>query len=471
MQLASHGARGIARVPNVKAGGHAARSIHIPTYARVVPADIANPSAAKRIVSQTRTLLSRFIGHLITPGIGQASHAASPLVQAVRGAAPGRMSTIQQRMSLPVRNALSRPIQPLYFPHAPTFASRSVAQVGLGTARSFHSGRSVFQNLVENVPIAGRAFYEADWQVDMKTRRESMRKRETVSAAEKKSKEMLKPKLTVSSLGSSLETSQENQPSVPEMDKYFAAPVIPNVTTYLLIPLAPTPTNRTPLDPNGSGPSLLPYTSLASIHNGHELHALRVSSLFSRLDAANVWDRNVICSPYATHADLEGVCTILKVEFIGWTGAEVRSVIGEAGTGWCALEEEFTKPERDDEDAFSDTSSILSGISGEIPASAVATPPWLEESSSATDSFVLPTLDFSSSFLGGNVQESSQISRSSSTTDLFSEVNMEYEDPWSDAALSESESEIWSGGSGRLGFSYEFSRRSIEDDGPREVLF
>ncbi|EEB88509.1 hypothetical protein MPER_13615, partial [Moniliophthora perniciosa FA553] len=160
-------------------------------------------------------------------------------------------------------------------------------QVGLGTARSFHSGRIVFQNLVENVPIAGRAFYEADWQVDMKSRRESMRKRKTVGVAEEKGKEMLKPKLTVSSLGSSLDTNQENQTSMPQMDKYFAAPAIPDVTTHLLIPLAPTPTNRTPLDPNGSGPSLLPYASLASIHNGHELHALRVSSLFSRLDAAN----------------------------------------------------------------------------------------------------------------------------------------------------------------------------------------
>ncbi|KAK7037476.1 hypothetical protein VNI00_010968 [Paramarasmius palmivorus] len=241
MQLASHGARGLPRVPNVKAGGlSAARSIHIPAYVRVKPADIPNHSAAKRIISQTRTLVSRFIGHLTTPGIGQVSHVSSSVAQSIRGAGPGRMSTIQERLSYPVRNALARPIQPLHFPRAPTFASRSVAQVGLGTARNFHSGRSVFQNLVEM---------------------ESMRKRKAADENKGKTKEMIKPKLTISSLGSSLDT-QETQPSVPEMDEYFAAPVVPKVTTYLLIPLAPTPTNRTPLDPNGGRSSLLPYSSL-----------------------------------------------------------------------------------------------------------------------------------------------------------------------------------------------------------------
>lgn len=457
-------------MPHVKAGGlSAARSIHIPAYVRVKPTDIPNHSAAKRIISQTRTLLSRFVGHLTTPGIGQVSHVSSSVAQSIRGAGPGRMSTIQERLSYPVRNALARPIQPLHFPRAPTFASRSVAQVGLGTARNFHSGRSVFQNLVENVPIAGRAFYEADWQVDMKARRESMRKRKAADENKGKTKEMMKPKLTISSLGSSLDT-QETQPSVPEMDEYFTTPVVPKVTTYLLIPLAPTPTNRTPLDPTGGRSSLLPYSSLASIHNGHELHALRVSSLFSRLDAANVWDRNVNCTSYASRADLEGVCTILKVEFVGWTIAEVRSVIGEAGTGWCVLEEEQYQPEEED-DALSDASSVLSGISAEMPESAVATPP-LE--SSVTDSFVLPTLDFSSSFLGTHGDEFAQLSRSSSATDLFSEVNMEYEDPWSDAGLSDSESESWAGrsfGSGRLAFSSAFSRRSVEDDEPRETMF
>lgn len=272
----------------------------------------------------------------------------------------------------------------------------------------------------------------------------------------KKSKkgEMLKPKNQV--VFTDFAPAESAEFATQDMDKYFLASTTPNVTTHLLIPLAPTPTGRVPLDPNGgsSRHPLLPLSSLASMHNEHEMHSLRVSSLFSRLDVANVWERGAVCSSYASHADKHGVCTILKIDFTGWTITEVRSVIGEAGTGWCVLEEERTqKPAREEEDdELSDTSSILSGISGpfSVPESISLSP------RSVSDSFVLPTLDFSSSFLDSNPHESPLLSRTSSTSDLFSEFSIEVDDPWSDVEVSDSEGS-------RLRFSYDFARRSDMD--------
>ncbi|KAL0576211.1 hypothetical protein V5O48_005778 [Marasmius crinis-equi] len=476
MQLASHGPRGLPRVPNLISGGQASRSIHIPAHVRAkppAPPHVPNVSSTQRLITQTRTLLTRFVGHLTAPGLQQASHASS-LAHSVHGAAPGRMSTIQQRLSYPVRHALSRPVQPLYFPNGPAAASRSVAQVGLGTARNFHSGRSVFQNLVDNVPVVGRAFYEADWEINMKQDREAMRKIMRKEKKENKMKEMMKPKSELATVVSSID-EEVAEPSVPEMDKYFAAPVAPEVTTYLLVPLAPTPTNRVPLDPNGtSHPSLLPRSSLMSMHNDHELHGLRVSSLFSRLDAAKVWDRGAVCSSYASNADKHGVCTILKVEFVGWTLPQVRGVIGEAGTGWCVLEEEHTpRSLEEDDDNLSDASSILSGISTPFETEPVSASPEL-----VTDSFVLPTLDFSSSFLGAEPRptESPTLSRTSSASDIFAGATIDFDDPWSDAEVSDTESlDEVSSASSRLGFSYDFmSRNGMESEpqyGPREDMF
>jgi hypothetical protein len=324
----------------------------------------------------------------------------------------------------------------------------------------------VFQNLVQNVPITGRALYEADWEISMKQERAAMKK--VLVEGKKKSKgEMLKAKNPAPYFAAS-SPSEFAEPATQEMDKYFPVPTTPDITTYLLIPLAPTPTSRVPLDPNGGSARhpLLPLSSLVSLHNEHEMHSLRVSSLFSRLDAANVWNRGVVCSSYASHADKDGVCTILKIEFTGWTIAEVRGVIGEAGTGWCVLEEEHTQiPVDEDDDALSDTSSILSGISGPLstPESTPLSP------DSVSDSFVLPTLDFSSSFLESNPRDSPALSRTSSSSDLFSEISLDVDDPWSDVEVPDSNS------GSRLLFSFDFSRRSEADSEaqyhPREDMF
>jgi len=432
MQAASHGAWRIRHVPTTGIGP--ARSIHISAAAKPA-AKAPSVGTAKRIASQTRTLLSRFIGHLTAPGLS--AHSPVSVPQAARGSAPGRMSSIQERLSFTARHTLSRPAQPLFFPRGPAAPSRSIAQVGLGTARNFSTGRSVFQNLVENVPIAGRALYEADWAVHMQSERDAMKKSFKGKDTKADRKELLKARNVLSSV-----SIQDSVPeSASEMDQYFAAPTVPSVTTLLLIPLAPTPTNRVPLPPDVSDhPSLLPLPTVVSIHNSHEMHSLRVSALFSRLDAANVWEKGVVCSAYADRPNMQDVCTILKVEFVGWTMAEVRGVIGESGTGWCALEEvQTTKQEQDDDDSLSDTSSILSGISGDESMGS----PFIVE---PAQSLVLPTLDFSSSLVAASPPA---LSRASSY--IFSDAET---DPWAESSSDGS----WADNN-YLGFSSDFTSR------------
>ncbi|KAF9535287.1 hypothetical protein CPB83DRAFT_745085, partial [Crepidotus variabilis] len=188
-------------------------------------------------------------------------------------------------------------------PRAPTPAPPrfgGVAQVGLGAARNFSTGRPIFQQLAENVPIAGRALYQVDW--DLETQKEQVKMRAIIRSRSKgvpKSKEMLKPsspEVIESSKPQSTtkETTQvvEQTTVEQEFDHYFSQDQRALVTTYLLVPLAPTPSARMPLqlDPDVStrDPSLLPPLSyLGAMHADHSTHALRVSTLFTRLDQAN----------------------------------------------------------------------------------------------------------------------------------------------------------------------------------------
>jgi len=380
-------------------------------------------------------------------------------------------ASIQHGFSFPVRTALARGVQTYFLPRAPPPAPRCLAQVGLGTARNFSSGRPIFQNLVENVPIASRALYEADWDIKVRKEREMMRKSlKGKSSKISFGKEKLKPRIQDMIL-------KENKPAKQfavesELDQYFVTPATSDMTTCLLIPLAPTPTSRVPLNPFAStNTSLLPLGELASIRASHEIHSLRVSSLFSRLDAANVWERGVQCSAFSHGGGVEGVCTMLKVEFVGWTKAEVRSVIGEGGTGWCVLEEVKTSPDKAistfsdfDDDLSSDVSSVLSGMVGD---SGRASPLAVMSANMEVDpaqSFILPTLDFSSSFLS----ETDTLSRTSSGDDRFSSVQSEPDfDPWfdsdssSDGGLSRTDSWVVPAcTNGRFGFSSHFSQRA-----------
>jgi hypothetical protein len=325
-----------------------------------------------------------------------------------------------------------------------------MTQVGLGTARNFSSARPIFQNLIENVPVAGRAFWEADWEIKMHEERTRMVQKPPKRERRKDGgTEMMMPAFEAVLL----EKERKVLADGGELEHYFPAPPVPNVTTCLSIPLVPTPTSRFPLPEfTSSNPSLLPLATLGSLHASHATHALRVSSLFARLDTAHVWTKNVSCSAYAHGPAVgpgDGVCTVLKVEFVGWTAAEVRGVIGESGTGWCVLEELRTGVEEDDDE---DASSVLSGMSSEMGGE------WrdagLVESVDLADSFVIPTLDFS---VGAAF--------SPPPTDWASDSGSDISSPSSiDSALSggswvQQYPDALLQGSGRFGFSSDFAGR------------
>ena len=131
--------------------------------------------------------------------------------------------------------------------------------------------------------------------------------------------EMLKPR-PVQQTATSITSQEEEEAEVAELDRYFPVSPEQEVTTYLLIPLAPTPTNRLPLRDNpplhSSTHPLLPFSLLSSLHTDHATHTLRVSTVFARLDGSRVFDNTeVSCSAYG---DPSALCKILEVKFDGW---------------------------------------------------------------------------------------------------------------------------------------------------------
>jgi hypothetical protein len=493
MQLASRGARVVTRATTQHLGskpGATSRSIHIPSFARAPLRASTSGATAQRLLSQTRNVLTRFVTLLTTPGTLRSPSAPS-VARSLHGATRAQ-ATIQSGLSFHVRTALSRPLQAPFLPRPPAVPC-STMQVGLGMARNFSSARPIFQNLVENVPITGRAFWAADWELQVAEERKKMQKPTKRKENQKGGTEMSKPKKPV------LESVPEPVAEGPkDLDHYFPVSSAPEVVAYLLIPLAPTPTSRAPLPLSplpASNPSLLPLPALASLHTDNNTHALRVSALFARLDAANVWGRGVTCSAYShgREGGDVGVCTMLKVEFVGWTAGEVRGVIGESGSGWCVLEERMTKDARSSAssaiDDLSETSSVLSGTSdwgdgnAEIVTGAM-------EGMDPAQSFVLPTLDFSSSFLTAQPSPS-VLSPSPSSTDLFA-YNSDSDDNFSDSGSD------FSSGSGSwidtsphhantasdsgpgpgpgstwlgFGFSSDFASRVGSEYEPREAVF
>ena len=255
------------------------------------------------------------------------------------------------------RHAIGRPLGAYHLPKPPGFTPRSVSQVGLGTARNFHSSRPFFQNIVDNAPISVRAFTEADWELETKGKQPVKMRKRTDATEVKRTKEMVKL----------VETKvQPISETEIEFNHYFHTPTA-KVVTNLFVPLAPTPSSRQPL-PSAPSPSLIPLSILLDVHASHSLHSLRVSSLFSRLDAAKVWvDRRVSCSVYG---DPSGLASIMKIEFEGWTKVEVRAVLGEAGKGWCMMQELGLEDLPDS----APPSPSLSGISS--PLSGCSTPPF-----------------------------------------------------------------------------------------------
>src|SRR5260221_12650166 len=152
--------------PNISS----ARSLHTPSFVPRGGALAQQPSTpfSSRILHRTRTLLNAFVGHLTTPGTLRASPGTGT-VPSMQSAA-SRMPRMASNWSLPVRHALSVRMGAPRLPRPPA-APRNVAQVGLGTARNFTTGRPIFQSLADkmyNIPVASRAFLEAD--LDMRSK-------------------------------------------------------------------------------------------------------------------------------------------------------------------------------------------------------------------------------------------------------------------------------------------------------------
>lgn len=435
MSVVSHGTRhlrqGIGGTKHHAPGAGPARSLHVSSFAP--PMRTPQPSTAQRIFTNSRNIVSRFFAHLTTPGLAHHVPAAAASSRSLVRPAHfhSTAQTIKSSYSLPVRNALYRPLSVPRLPH-PSPIPGNVTNVGLGTARSFHSARPIFQNVVDNVPIATRALWEAEWEFKAK-KKEALRLRKAEKdVTSRKTKEMLKAKQKPIAVETPLEVDSS------ELEHYFPQPPLPQVVTYLQVSLAPTPTARLPLSAqsttgiNALHP-LLPVSDIAATHRMHHNHSLRVSTLFSRLDAANVWaDPGVEVGAYAFGPGSAGShpsdkqCTVLRVTFAGWTAAQVRSVIGESGQGWCDLEEVcpdimFDSSQTsaiDDKHAPYNLRSVASSI--ELDSASVSEldfdadaeensdielesdcwdlGPGLMPSPDVQDHFVLPTLDFSSSF-------------------------------------------------------------------------
>ncbi|PPQ73023.1 hypothetical protein CVT26_014671 [Gymnopilus dilepis] len=405
-----------------------------------------NPS--HKLFSASKNFLQRFFTYLTTPGLRLPTHLSEAYGIGVRSLhQPVRGYSIQSGLSLPARDALKNNALRR---QANTFLPRSpgpvpprmggAAQVGLGTARNFSSARPIFQNLVQNVPIAGRALYEVDWDIEMRKEQQQMRLRAIKSSKKsQKGKEMIKANKQAQKRREVLPEEEnvfQKSTESEDIEHYFPAPQAPPVRTYLLIPLAPTPTSRHPLSLNpemsGREPTLLPPLSdLGVLHASHSTHALRLNTLFTRLDQADVWAHgNVHCSAYsqghshhkwdARSGTEEGVCTILKIEFIGWTKAEVRSVIGESGSGWCVLEEVVQDESIVEEDELSDLDSGSLSARPSFASSPEHGPILADEQLfDPSDSLVLPSLDISNSSPERSIG-----------TSVPSEL--ELDDPWAD---------------------------------------
>ena len=484
MPLASSGLRAL-RVHQPHTLGQAGRSIHTPAFLPR-PAQLRpNPLGVHAIFKQAKTFISTVVGHLTAPGAFSSSPHASASRSMLENAHAHRFPSMQQRLSPATRFALARPLGAPYLPRGPV-VPRGMFQVGLGTARNFSTARPIFDNLAQNVPVTGRAFWGADWDLEMQEERKKLRVQKYQKKQEKKQacKELLQPVRAARQLASTSEVEPTEIDTRAELDHYFPAPIASEITTYLLIPLAPTPTSRLPLPMSPSihtsNHPLIPLARLASLHHDHNTHALRVSTMFARLDAARVFDEPGVST--SAYGDPTGLATILEVKFAGWSAARVRGVLGEAGTGWCVLEEVREADALDD---------ALSELSAATPAESAVIDP--------AASFVLPTLDFSASFAAErdswaratqpaagvadlefhNAWSAASEDSLSDFSDALSDVDVESEASWGGSLAPSTRSstgpadEDWTA----LAFSSRFSGQmaSVGDvnqfDEPREAMF
>ncbi|KAF8744592.1 hypothetical protein RHS02_02258, partial [Rhizoctonia solani] len=359
--LAFRGLHAMSRLllgPKFPTPGGAARGLRLKTQ-----------SAGKNhVLDAIRNLPNRFIATFEAPATGRfAEHS--------RSFHTAHNPSITQRLSLPARLAINRP---LAAPRLPKVAAppRGVTQVGLGSARNF-SSRPVFQHLVENVPIALRSTTELN--LDPRVRKS---KAGLVAGrpSNKKKPHVARPKATKPA---AVVPEPASVLSDIEADLAHYFPIAASsVVTVLNVPLQPS-TTRSPLPEPHEDASPLDLASFVPTMSSYQSHRIRVDTLFDRLTRADVWKRGASTAVYDTGS---GVAEVIQVRFDGWSAADVKQVLGHAGEGWCTIEERANLPVERDAAQVEDEWNTL--------RETIASP----DAEGTEVTLVLPTLDFSASY-------------------------------------------------------------------------
>lgn len=374
------------------------RSIHIPSGALgrkpPVPGGVSS-SKGKGVIESARNAFNRLLY-----GTNPIQKTTYP--QAFRRAVH-TTQPIRNQFSFPVRHALST--SPMSFARPPV-VQRGMTEVGLGTARKFSTTRPIFQNLVQNVPVAGRTLSEVDLDLQKRKARKIVAKR--LDSEKKGANTQEKSKAY-------RYTFEEN------FDKYFPVEAASGeeVSTILTVPLVPFDAPVAPS--NIAEQTFLPFYETTKNFQSHGKHSRRVNSLFKKLDEARVWDRGAHYEAFGSASTgLDGLssssalCTSLKVVFDGWTAEMVRNVMGETDGGWCTLQESKIR-----------ASAIHNGPFS-VESSRAATP-GLPNIWGETPELIMPSIDFSSTFLDQTLV------RSPSVHSLrLEDINSGGSTPWSD---------------------------------------
>ena len=385
------------------------------------------------------------------------------------------------------------PVSRVYLPRGPqgfqNVGYRGLAQeVGLGSARNFSTGRTVFHHIAEkNASIGVRAFLEMDAGTDLRTVQVSRTRGRKEEKTTKKTRKtmMFKPKPVV------VKTKEE------EFAQYFKQEE-PEVVTYLQVALATTPSAHMPFaasaDSSIDAARLLPLRAILDAQQQFYAHSEFVSSLFSRMDAQDVWNSPKGRVTVESWGDLSGLCTELRVRFEGWSDEDVRALfsglLADEGIGRWAIQELYpSKPFAARVVQSSDSLSTI--VADSIPTSMLASPalsnaelgmemddPW-----SSGPCLIMPQLDFSSSLpvhdsLPSPIFDESLHDHDSDSSDSdLDHLSDAGSDAWSETGESQmlmpsvlsiddlSASRVTESVSGWINFSSDFLGRIQEDNG------
>ena len=410
---------------------------------------------ATRVTQSTR----RFFARLLEPSVPAHVHGGHQPHITLQGLAQYGVhhhpNPILRNLSSTSKFSLAHsPVSRVYLPRGPQgfkhVGYRGLAQeIGLGTARNFSTGRTVFHHVIEkNASIGVRAFLEMDASTDLRTVQVSRtRARKSEQKGKKERKRMVfKPTKPVV-----VKTKEE------EVAQYFKQEE-PGVVTYLQVALAATPSARMPFAASTDGSldstRLLPLRAVLNTQQLFYAQSEFVSSLFNTMDAHDVWNSPRGRVQVESWGDLSGLCTELRVRFEGWSEEDVRALFAGLLTdgvaeGWAIQELHPPQPLQERTTQLSDSLITITGDS--IPPSMLASPvfsnadleqpemkmedPW----ESAGPRFIMPQLDFSSSLPTPDSASSPGLSLT------FDESLLEHEMSDGDLDhLSDAGSEAWS---------------------------